>query len=102
MGLTAHVGRTLNIVLSAQWVYADARTTNISGDHRQIGDQHHRIGSVGVFGDSESMKRHGIGCRGIGDCCFLHQLFVHSAYLFLFIRVQSKQMFFEFLKSFCP
>ena len=61
----AHVARALDVVLAAQRVHADARTAEIAGRHREVGERHHRRRALAVLGDAEAIVDRAVLARGI-------------------------------------
>ncbi len=57
--------RALNVILSAQWIDANAFTTDIAGEHSEIGDRHDRGRALAVFGHAESVKNGAVATAGI-------------------------------------
>ncbi len=82
VGLYAHVGHALHVVLSAQWVDAAAGFANIAGDHGQVGNLHHGIGALVVFRNAQAVERHGLWGGSIGDGGGAHLFARHARHRF--------------------
>ena len=60
----AHVAGALHVVLAAQRIHADARTADIAGRHRQVGDRDHGGRALAVLGDAEPVIDRAIAAGG--------------------------------------
>ena len=100
VGLTTHIGSTLHVVLSAQWIYTHTTAADISRNHGQIGNLHDGEGSQRMFGNAQSMETHGVGGFGIRHGRFTHKFAVNTGYFFGFIQVQRQYFGFELFITF--
>ena len=61
----AHVAGTLDVVLAAQRIDADAGAADVAGGHGEVGDGHDRRRSLAVLGDAEAVIDRAVAGRGV-------------------------------------
>ena len=69
VGLHAHVGTALYVVLAPQGVYPHSFSSDVPRQHGQVGNLHNGEGPLGMLSDPKPVKGHRIGSVGIITCC---------------------------------
>ena len=64
-GQAAHIAGALNVVLTAQGVYAAAILADLAAEQSQVGDAHNALGTGGVLGKAHCVVDAGLICLGI-------------------------------------
>ena len=95
VGLATHVRSTLNVVLSAQGIHSHAGAADVAGHHGDVGDGHHRFGSMAVLGDAEAVEGHGIVSAGVFDSRSFDFFAGHAVDFLQFIQIKGPQPSFK-------
>ena len=64
----SHVARALHVVLATQRVHTHARTANIAGHHRQVGNADHGGRALRMFRHAQTVVDRAVAAGGIGAC----------------------------------